>query len=252
MQTILVKPEHKATDLHTINVRRTKFRVAVSGFGPFRDIPVNPSWECLKPLHGAQLITTQGTQVIVDCTEVAVTYRAVEDYTEEVHSEQVDEDGNAFNYDLHLHIGVSARQSLLLLERRARRFGYKSLDVNDCSAPCKPDDPESSGFGWTYGWDKEDLPEALHTILPLYNIKSKLSRKWGDRIQLSSDPGLYLCEYMYYSSLANAERMARQSSTAQRPVLFLHIPLATDQRELEDTTEFVKDLICTLVDDLQG
>lgn len=100
---------------------------------------------------------------------------------------QSDLDGST--YDLYLHIGVSALQPNLLLERRARRFGYRRLDVNNCSAPSKGGDTEHCGFGVTHEWEREALPDELYTSVPLELIKSQLAPKWGDRLQTSSDPG---------------------------------------------------------------
>lgn len=112
MQTILIKSEDIAAKSPETEQRKS-FRVAVSGFGvcrevdcsgsscvlkiivpfaflqPFQNVPVNPSWQCLKPLQKAKLLTTAGAHVILACTEVSVTYEDVERYALRSHLEQV-------------------------------------------------------------------------------------------------------------------------------------------------------------------
>lgn len=59
-------------------------------------------------------------------------------------------------------------------------------------------------------------------------------------------------QYSAATCSISAHSIVSSAKTARHTMLSLAIARATDQRELEDTTEFVKDLICTLVDDLQG
>lgn len=142
---------------------------------------------------------------------MTVAYESVERYVHVCHVEQVschttvhsnatDDSLNTISlqtdlagpkscHKLHLHIGVSALQPFLLLERRARRSGYERLDVKDCPAPCLADDTGRKGFGVTHEWDNEALPDELFTNLPLDEINSRLSARWGDRLRLSSNAG---------------------------------------------------------------
>lgn len=64
----------------------------------------------------------------------------------------------------------------------------------------------------------------------------------GTDVRVSNDAGRYLCEFIFYTSLAQAEVEQRD-----RSVVFFHVPADYDDRHVECGKEAVIALIKTLV-----
>lgn len=127
--------------------------------------------------------------------------------------------------DVILHIGVAMGRKTFDLECRANRRGY--ADAEDMYGETMPDDRCSKDF--------HDCEETLSTMLDA----DEILRLWLDDLRTSSgaarqvalgrsdSAGGYICEYMFYDSLAwSARRNLAQRSVArsERSVLFLHVP----------------------------
>ncbi len=107
-----------------------------------------------------------------------------------------------------------------------------------------------------------DVPEELLTDLDIENIykrwvertpvrvtaddnffKNMFANEHTDvkdtlRLRLSEDAGHYLCDFMYFSSLAHLYKQQR----AKR-VLFFHVPLHADEESVSRGKELVLELI---------
>jgi pyroglutamyl-peptidase len=166
--------------------RRAK-KVLVTGYGPFRDILVNPSWQAVKALPH----TLQGFKIIT--RECPVSYSFVTSTVPSL-------------IDLHkpklvIHVGCGPKGGLKL-ETQAWNTGYMLLDVDGClpsDAKCCPSVPH----------------EPLTTLLPAQAIATKLSNKW--EIKTSTDAGRYLCEFIFCTSMAHLHGKVV-------PCLFVHVP----------------------------
>ena len=89
-----------------------------------------------------------------------------------------------------------------------------------------------------------DCAETLSTTLDC----DEIIRKWRNEIQLllecpqdvdlrkSEEAGGYLCEYIYYNSLAwytRRDRAQAADHACDRPVLFLHVPAGEDAPDVQ-------------------
>lgn len=73
-------------------------------------------------------------------------------------------------------------------------------------------------------WDVDDDDGQLQ---PRYDVQA-LQRHIKDfglaDLKLSSDAGLFLCEYTFFCSLASAKRASQASGRPEKPVAFIHVP----------------------------
>ncbi|KAH7888771.1 hypothetical protein F5I97DRAFT_1855418 [Phlebopus sp. FC_14] len=179
-------------------------------------------------------------------------------------------------YDLILHVGVAGRGPLRM-EKLGHKFGYNMKDARGCLAPivCIARDethhalPEPSeaelmerarlggnysiethidgsehpkrGFGKGY----EAFPEEIHTDVDVEKLVHHLKRCGIEQIYSSLDAGHYLCDFIYYCSLAESKRAKSDKSTSSR-VLFLHCPPVDQPLSTEEVTDAIKKLIIWL------
>lgn len=131
--------------------------------------------------------------------------------------------------DLVLHIGMASGRPHYSLERLAHRDGYsKNADVD--GKRLAPDAGEV------------DFPDCKHILTTTLEYDEVLSGWQRNLISApglpplvpteeSNDPGHYLCDYIYFNSLAWFARRNQQVSDGRvedRPVLFLHVPGESD------------------------
>ena len=81
---------------------------------------------------------------------------------------------------------------------------------------------------------KTPLDEALKSKLDIQLVASKLSKKHD--VEISDDPGRYLCNYVYFSSLNCFKEVENSCS------LFVHIP-PLNVKSHEENIKFMKDLL---------
>lgn len=139
--------------------------------------------------------------------------------------------------DLVLHIGMASGRAHYSLERLAHRDGYsKNADVDGKRLP-----PDSGAV---------EFPDCKHNLITsleydevLAGWRRNLCEPGSDSplvpTEESNDPGHYLCDYIYFNSLAWYARRKQQAvdtaaaatsddEVEDRPVLFLHVPGESD------------------------
>lgn len=242
--------------LHSDNVQPEKrsMHMLVTGFGPFRDIVKNPSWLAAAPLNNQTLKFTHATpatpshphgpkpqpvevEVHISALEVPVTYSAVLSTVPPLHASK--------QYDVILHVGVGARGQFKV-ERLAHKTGYNQTDAE--GRECDPisgknepsdeahDDAEKVKRGFGRGY--EEFGEELRTGVDVDGIVKHLKSKGLEHTAPSNDPGRYLCDFIYFCSLACA-----QKEESKVKVLFLHVPPVGSPYEVEDMTRAIKGII---------
>lgn len=96
--------------------------------------------------------------------------------------------------------------------------------------------------------DTYKSPEILH---PSFDTED-VWRRWkaglmGEDVRPSGDPGRYLCDFVYYTSMVEYWRHEREG---RRPVMFLHVPAGFGEVEVERGGRVAVGLIEALVGSL--
>lgn len=157
--------------------------------------------------------------------------------------------------DIVIHIGMASTRHHYAVETRAHRDNYNVTDVDGQIGLEEGEIP----------WKAAHLPEVLQpglndtngsdgTIAPsktrVYScpLDERLLVTWCANlttpadVRLSNEAGRYLCEFIYYTSLAYAMQCGRD-----RNVVFLHVPGWTDENSVERGKNVVIALIKALV-----
>jgi pyrrolidone-carboxylate peptidase len=220
-----------------LNLTSTK-RLTPNHPQPFQDrFPINPSFEIAKllPAHLPSLPNHHPTPInlIIHPTPIRVSYAQVRALIPALLSSYVE------TIDLVLHIGMASSRDHYALERQAHRDGYgRNADV-DGEKP-KWDEGERE-FGdckhiLTTTVDYDGVYEGWRANLTDYSDGCDREGKGRQLVPTaeSNDPGHYLCDYIYFNSLAWFERRGRKDGgggvegEGERPVLFLHVPAESD------------------------
>lgn len=177
-----------------MNKRAEAPRVLVTGFGPFPGVPVNMS---------SALATAIGQQSAASLPDVRV---IAETLPTEWRGgiERLDALWLAHRPAVALHFGVSDRATGFVLERVAYNASCDDLDA--CGEPAPASRHEADGL---------PLRQAAFDI---DHLVRKLARRHVP-VSASDDPGRYLCNAVYFRSLARAD-------AADALSLFIHIPVS--------------------------
>ncbi|KAK3900960.1 Pyroglutamyl-peptidase 1, partial [Staphylotrichum tortipilum] len=139
--------------------------------------------------------------------------------------------------DLMLHIGMAGPRLFYAVERRGHRDGYVMGDVDgEVPAP-----REEVGEGWIW----EGMPPELLTDVDVEDVL----RRWRGHsprhmdLRISEDAGHYMCDFIYFSSLAYLYKAGEK-----RRVLFLHVPSDASEHSIATGRELVLQLVRSVVE----
>ncbi|KAF3127649.1 hypothetical protein TWF703_009903 [Orbilia oligospora] len=247
------------------------FKVYVTGFGNFEGIPVNASYLVASSLpsvlpekymnHAPDSVKSQNLQVsiIPHFEAVPVSYEKV---TKLIPTLYEDLPG----VDLFVHIGVMPFD-YYRIEERARKGSYGPPEGNpNGRADVDGKYPENNEAGRAA---KGKVPKEVTEILSGLDVEGickdleKAKKGSTDNFEVprvSTDAGLYLCEFIYYNSLAESiyDDEAKYESeypeprpvtdpTAETPLssraVFIHVPSIMTDEFLEKSKETVKRII---------
>ena len=168
--------------------------VLLTGFGPFPGCAENPSAQYAEKLAKHALTIWPDIRIIshIFPTEWAA---VISHHNELCHK---------YKPALMLHFGVSSSTRSLQIERYARNFASSG--------------PDNAGSPGCSGPIRTGEPIRRQTNLPCYAILATL-RKAGIKAQISTNAGSYLCNFLFYNSLAHA-----QSTGSDQLTGFIHIP----------------------------
>ena len=223
--------------------------VLVTGFGPFQErFPVNPSFEITRLLPDIlPRALADGTRIrtIAYAAPIRVSYHEVRKLVPVLHETLHGV------VDLVLHIGMASGRDHYTAEMYAHRDGYsKNKDLD--GEMLLPEDGLVH-FGdcpamMTTALDCEEVLRRWHASLSTVPIDSPA---FGADCQLSEDAGHYLCDYIYFNSLAWFGRRSGKldgGKASDRPVLFLHVPAESDALTLEKGRDVTIALIGAMVE----
>lgn len=200
--------------------------VIITGFGPFRDCDDNPSWRAIKDESDFKI----ERPVNIIRKQIEVAYHAVDEAIPQLWQE--------YNPLMMIHIGLANKSSLIKLEQRARLGPYCQGDVRQCilhpenqSSEIEPKETSSVKYN------------EISTCFELRSICEKVNSLVADKkltipATISDDAGLYVCEYIYLSSLK-----------IKNKAIFIHIPNTTNFK-IEEIRKTLKVIIESLIDSL--
>ncbi|CAF1543601.1 unnamed protein product [Adineta ricciae] len=183
--------------------------ILITGFGPFRSVHKNPSWEVAQALK-TYVQWTRPLHIITH--QLQVTYDDV--------SKKIPDYWINYNPTLVVHIGVATGSKEVRMEKYACNTDYFHTD-NNGSAP------------ETGQCIKNDAPKVLLAQLPLSDICSRVRRQTPLPIVVSDNAGRYLCEYIYYQSLF----------IDSKRTIFIHIPDFDQNFTIENLAHTIQTII---------
>lgn len=229
--------------------RRRDLNVLVTGFGPFQDkFPVNPSFEITRLLSPLPPLTTPDgnvARIISYGQPIRVCYTEVRELVPVLHESFLG------TVDLVVHIGMASGRHVYTAELNGHRDGYTTN--KDLDGKTVPEEDGLERFG--------DCPPTMTTSLDY----DEIVRRWkasiaslpedspaaGADCRPSENAGHYLCDYVYFNSLAWFGRRNGNlggCNSRDRPVLFFHVPADSAPEALEKGREVAIALIGAMVD----
>ncbi|THV03361.1 peptidase C15, pyroglutamyl peptidase I-like protein [Dendrothele bispora CBS 962.96] len=229
-----------------------KHRVLVTGYGPFRQYKENPSWFAVRTLHNTVIHTSTSTSsnpepIHITSLEVPVVYSAVLDIVPGLHAappilpSSVPDDFPTppqGGYTLIVHVGV-AGPTELRVEMFGDKTGYDKPDHEGKLADIvgEEDGQPVRGFNEErYGM----FPERLQIQVPVDPLLEGCAND-GTTLVTSIDAGQYLCDFIFYCSLAESKMAGRNT-----PVLFIHCPPIGEPLSTEQVTEGLKSIVANV------
>ncbi|KAM4733495.1 pyroglutamyl-peptidase 1 [Anableps anableps] len=188
--------------------------VVITGFGPFRQFLVNPSWVTAQGLKLAGL----GESIDVYIKELPVSYNATQQIIAEL--------WQTLKPKFAVHLGIARGSSLVILEQTGKNSGYRYRDV--------------CGFCPTDHRCIKGGPERLDSVVNVRAI-SKHFQQAGIDVVHSRDAGRYLCDFAYYCSLHQSQRRAA----------FIHIPSSGSLASAERLVPLLQEIIVMMLNQLE-
>lgn len=207
-----------------------KLNVLVTGYGPFMTIKENPSdavrVEVEKGFEEAFDKDTSQVELIHSenlVVEKDVVDECLQRLDNKIKDHQKENPGEHY---LVIHLGVSAglKHPEVCLERQctnAKCFVSQNKYIKGTNDPICPSQPPT---------------HSLTTPLPLNSLYSSLKPS-QPCLRLSTDPGTYLCNYIYYQSLSTF------SGCPSVHPLFIHVPNSFKESVIMPSVQTVYDLV---------
>ncbi|KAI3640716.1 hypothetical protein MIR68_001594 [Amoeboaphelidium protococcarum] len=179
--------------------------ILVTGFSAFENHPDNPSTKAVKELPSAVVIgegEDGSRNVDVVKLELRVSYKTVDDlYANQLLKLQPSVNHSPYPLII-VHVGVAGKSDQVRLEQQAYNE-VKGLDVDGQ----EPIDKVVN--------NRDQVGNILSTQLSVSLIQNHVKTALNIEVELSKDPGRYLCNYSYYKAL---------TLMPQSKALFIHVP----------------------------
>lgn len=176
--------------------------ILLSGFGPFGNVTVNPSWEAVAPLH-RELIDGYDLRVV----EVPVVW--------ETGPERFFAEFDRLQPALAVASGVDMGESVIRLESLAQNDAYGEDEAGVFLDEVI--DPQGAAL--------------LESSLPLADLQDALEQA-SFSVGISDNAGTYLCNYLFYLLM---RRLETDPPTPQSLGGFIHVPDPLDLPAAEMT-----------------
>ncbi|XP_071783333.2 pyroglutamyl-peptidase 1 [Centroberyx gerrardi] len=189
--------------------------VVVTGFGPFRQFLVNPSWKAAQGLKLVGLGEGRGVYI----KEVPVSYVKTQQIIAEL--------WQTLNPKFAVHLGIARGSRVIMLEQTGKNSGYSDRDV--------------CGFCPESGCCMQGGAEKLDSIIDMKSL-SKLLKQAGMDVIYSRDAGRYLCDFAYYCSLLHSQGRAA----------LIHVPASGSLASADRLVPLLQTVIQAMLRQLDG
>eukprot|EP01111_Echinosteliopsis_oligospora_P007346 TRINITY_DN2223_c0_g1_i1.p1 TRINITY_DN2223_c0_g1~~TRINITY_DN2223_c0_g1_i1.p1 ORF type:complete len:216 (-),score=43.11 TRINITY_DN2223_c0_g1_i1:4-651(-) len=203
---------------------KNKVVLHVSGFGPFAGVEVNPTQILLQHLPSADEINVE--EIKSCCIETSI--QGVDESLAKMVAEN---NTHELSKHIFVHFGVNSSQTAFRLERIAWNENTFRVPDQRGQQPVK----QTIEISGKPGLHSQILVDPLHHYLCCL----------GFPVEISHDAGRFLCNYIFYRSVARAE-VSNQTTSSKNYAIFVHMPPFSAQ-PLEKQTVFVKELLRCIV-----
>eukprot|EP00891_Asterochloris_glomerata_P006491 jgi/Astpho2/6491/Aster-06953 len=185
--------------------RSRKFLFVITGFGEFHKVPpgTNPSEILATALEREWPKLLAHRAVLHSCTVLTVAAEAVKAWLADI-AQQLQGERDV----ILLHFGLDNEATCIKLEKQAKNEATFRV-------------PDQAGWQPTSQTiiDRLGIDSRSRTDLPI-DVCCDALKLEGYRCQQSLDPGLFVCNFIYYNSMA----LARQNWQEGWHSLFVHVP----------------------------
>ncbi|XP_051238522.1 pyroglutamyl-peptidase 1 [Dicentrarchus labrax] len=188
--------------------------VVVTGFGPFRQFLVNPSWKAAQALKVVGL----GQRTDIYIKEVPVSYVKTQQIIAEI--------WQTLKPKFAVHLGLARGSRVIILEQTAKNSRYRDKDV--------------CGFCPESHCCVEGGPEKLDSVINMRAVFKEF-KPGGMDVIYSRDAGRYLCDFAYYCSLYHGQRRAA----------LIHVPSSGSLTSADRLVPLLQSLIQSMLDQLE-
>ncbi|KAH8884533.1 putative pyroglutamyl peptidase type I [Thozetella sp. PMI_491] len=230
---------------------RRELTVLVTGFGPFKkEFPLNPSWAIAEQLpeylpsvrakgpHASSAPRLPPVRILVHPEPIRVNYMTVRELVPTLWD--LEGKRGQPKIDIAVHIGMAGPELEWQLERRGHRDGYALKDVD---GEFLRDQNRKLKEGKNWVWD--GVPAELLTDVNVEDVFARWKKYSPDDldIKISEDAGRFLCDFIYFSSLAHLYKAEQK-----RNVVFLHVPANVEPENIARGKDLVLQLIRSLAE----
>jgi pyroglutamyl-peptidase len=173
-------------------------KVLITGFEPFNGEHINPSWECIKALHGQRLTSGEEIHAIELPCAFGDSIRSLEQAIRLLQPKLV------------ICVGQAGGRSDISLERVA-------INMNDARIP------DNNGAQPIDQLIQNNGPVAYFSSLPVKAIVAAL-HKANIPASVSYTAGTYVCNHIFYALMHHAQEWANVKKAG-----FIHIPYLPQQ-----------------------
>lgn len=149
-----------------------------------------------------------------------------------------------------LHIGLAAARNYFAIEQGANGRGYGRIpDVDrqrfDDSTAEQHFPSSKYPYRLSTSFDTADVLACWTANLGHESVNGVAADKACSDVRISTDPGNFLCGFIYYNSLAHYFGIKED----EKPVIFLHVPdLTSSEEKMKEGWEVTVALIKALVE----
>ena len=190
-------------------------KILLTGFGKFRDVDTNPTMLIINTLEDENWTPDNADRNDISFDVIDVHTLSCDSILKEF-TIKIANDPTSNNIIM-IHLGVDSNSTNYKLETSA--YNNKTFRVPDelGQQPCNETINQN-----------QPLDSILKTNLPLEAINTTLQSE-GYNVNLSDDPGRFICNYIYYNSLEKCRETfdslsSSMSTQNQIYSLFIHVP----------------------------